>query len=239
MHGLNVRPEAMMPLINWLTQHGSDVYLIRLTGHTTDPPSISEITSQAWLDETMNGYQIARHAATRDSVPLFFLGYSLGALLGQIIISRYDAVVDRQVLIAPATAIRDRSYLLKFMFLFSENRILPSYTPAQVRANKGLPIKIYKILFGLSKDLVKARFDKVNIPTLTIVDPRDELVSYRKLRRHKRKYNLTEHQIIKLDTDLNGRSTKYHHLIISEPTMGETNWRTASASMAKFLFANE
>src|SRR5690606_27743505 len=58
--GLHLRPEAMMPLIGWPAQHASDVYLIRLAGHTTDPPSISEITSQAWLDETMNGYQIAR-----------------------------------------------------------------------------------------------------------------------------------------------------------------------------------
>jgi hypothetical protein len=145
---------------------------------------------------------------------------------------------DRQLLFAPAIGIRTRSHLVKLSFFLDERRKLPSYTPKEYRANKGLPIRFYKIMFRQEKMLRKNRFMHVNIPTLVFIDPADELISHRKLSKLSRRFQLTNFRFILLDSDLTDRETKYHHLIINERTMGEKNWKVVTREMSKFLFEN-
>ena len=85
-HGLNVRPAAMQPLIDWLNSKGSDVYLVKLSGHHQEGGvSIQEVTAAIWWEEMVYGYNIAKRTASLQGLPVYFLGYSLGALLGQTI----------------------------------------------------------------------------------------------------------------------------------------------------------
>lgn len=235
-HGLNLKPEAMLFLIHWLTEQGSDVYLVQLSGHRKAGMDIEDVTSSVWQREMLEGYKIAKQASLQNSVPLFFLGYSLGALLGQsmISLSETDAPFEKQILIAPATAIRLRSYLVKLLFPFGRRFRLPSYTPKEYRVNESLPLHIYDLLFTEENRVVTSGFSQSNIPTLVIIDPKDELVSYKRLKKRINRFSLSDYRLLVLDRQLKNRG--YHHLIIDEETMGKKNWGMVVDEFNKFLF---
>jgi esterase/lipase len=237
-HGLNLTPRAMLPLVAWLNEQGSDVYLVKLSGHHKDGVHIKEVTSSVWQQEMLDGYNMAKKTSLGASVPLYFIGYSLGALLGQSMVARSmkTAPFDKQILIAPAIAIRRRSYLLKLLFFLGKKMSLPSYTPKGFRVNESLPLSIYEILFSEERSLVQSRFCQLNMPTLIIIDPKDELISYKKLVRHISRYDLTNYRLLVLDHQLNGRSKPYHHLVIDEQTMGIKNWKMVTSELQRFLF---
>lgn len=241
VHGLNVKPAAMEPLITWLTHQGSAVYLVQLSGHYESGTPIKEVTPALWQEEMSAGYHKAKQATADNGVPLYFLGYSLGALLGQtmIILQQESACFDRQVLLAPATAIRTRSYLLRLLFFLGKQWMLPSFTPEAYRANKALPLHIYQCLFAEEKKLLKGMCSQLDIPTLIILDPKDELISYQKLQRLIKQYKLTQSKVLALHHHLEGRAGRYHHLILNEETMGATNWQLATNAMQQFLFQKD
>jgi len=238
VHGLNVKPSAMEPLVNWLSNQGSAIYLVPLSGHHEKGRSIKEVTATIWEAEMLAGYEQAKKSAVVNGLPLYFLGYSLGALLGQsmIVLNQQGGSFDKQVLLAPAMAIRSRSYLLKFLFLFGKHRMLPSFAPQTYRANNALPLALYQILFSEVKKVVQSEAQKLNIPTLIVIDPKDELISYTKLVQYVKRFQLTRYQIITLNDNLKSRRTQYHHLILDEESMGTTNWQLATKAIQAFLF---
>ena len=237
-HGLNLKPEAMLPLINWLAGQGSDVYLVKLSGHHPST-SITEVQPSTWQQEMLSGCELATKASLDNGVPLFFLGYSLGALLGQSVAAKYPERVKfhRQVLIAPAFAMRQRSILIRLLFLFGKQRKVPSFSPKEYRVNKSLPLLIYDILFREEEIVLASRFKNLNTPTLVVVDPKDELISYPRLSRQVKEFGLTNYRLLVLEHDLANRSGGYHHLIIDEPTMGKRNWEKVTSEMRQLLFA--
>ncbi len=235
-HGLNMKPAGMLAIAQWLTAQGTDVYLVKLSGHFEEAVPITQITTTLWEAEMLHAYQVAKQAAIENAVPLYFVGYSLGALLGQVLIASKEARFDKQILMAPATAIRTRSYVIKWLFFLNKKWLLPSYTPSPYRANNFLPLAAYEVVFRNEKNIMKTRFDTLNIPTLLFIDPKDELISYKKLVHYARLFNLSNYQIITLDSNLKKRISKFHHLVVSEETMGKENWAMATAKMAAFLF---
>lgn len=235
-HGLNLKPEAMLPLVEWLTAKGSDVYLVKLPGHHPNSIDIKDVTGPAWESEMVAGYRKARQSSVENSVPLYFLGYSLGALLGQTMVAlrMKDATFDKQVLFAPAIAMRKRSYLLKALLLLGKKRMLPSYTPEGYRANNALPLSVYEILFAEEKKVFKSRFETLKIPTLILIDPKDELISFKRLKRLKEKFGLENCRVVTVGEDAE-RSTQYHHLIINEQVTGRSSWIRITAAMENFF----
>src|SRR5882762_72852 len=112
----------MNDLVSLLTSQGIEAYLLTLSGHGVGLAPITSITPGMWDSDMQRGYDAAHRAAQEASLPLYFVGYSFGALLGQRLLSmNHHASFDKQVLLAPATAIRDRSRIIKFLFVFGEN----------------------------------------------------------------------------------------------------------------------
>ncbi|HYH16380.1 MAG TPA: hypothetical protein VD794_14220, partial [Flavisolibacter sp.] len=214
------------------------VYLVQLSGHYEEGVNIRQVTTALWQNEMFSGYTIAKQAAINYGLPLYFLGYSLGALLGQTMIAliQEKASFDKQILLAPAVAIRKRSHWLRILFFFNKQTLLPSFTPKDYRANKALPLHIYQILFNEEKKLWAAKEHHLNIPTLILIDPKDELISYSRLLQWINQFKLSHYRVIVLKEDLKNRKSQYHHLIISEETMGSVNWDIATNAIKQFLF---
>ena len=227
----------MLPLVTWLNDQGSDVYLLSLTGHEGDGAGIKTVTAMQWQQDVLKGYGTALQAAQSQNLSLFFLGYSLGGLLGQSVIQLGKGIgsFTKQVLIAPAITIRPRSYLLKGLFFLGPQYLIPSYTPAAYRVHAALPLQIYRILFSEEKKW-NSYPKKFPVPSLIFIDPKDELISYRKLKKEELKDEWGLCQVIELDSDLRHRSGNYHHLILDEATMGEKNWGMVVKAMKYFLF---
>jgi hypothetical protein len=238
VHGFNNRPAAMLPLIQWLNSQGSDVWLVSLTGHRESATDLANLTSTVWQQEMLDGYEAAKNAAAEQNVPLYFLGYSLGALLGQtmLVLPMKSAPFDKQVLLAPAIAFRRRASLLRFFFFLGWPASLPSFTPAAYRVNRSLPLSAYRVLFGEEAKLQKAEGGKLNFPTLVLLDPKDELISFKRLLQLIGCFGLTKYRVVRLNDQLKGRKERYHHLILDEQTMGKENWALAMAEIRAFLF---
>jgi esterase/lipase len=238
MHGLNTRPAAMMPLVHWLNQQGSDVFLVSLSGHHPQGVPLKEVDAGTWQQEVKLAYAAAKEAASANGLPLYFLGYSMGALLAQtaLTLPMQTAPFQKQVLLAPALSLRRRAGLLRLLCLFTKQLSLPSYTPKAYKANDSLPLSVYRILFAEEKKLQAAGFQHLNIPTLVIMDPKDELISCRGLQTLMNRLQLSQYRLLLLNDDLHGRSHRFHHLIVDEATMGNQNWETATQEMKTFLF---
>jgi hypothetical protein len=69
-----------------------------------------------------------------------------------------------------------------------------------------------------------------------LIDPKDELISYKRLQKWIQKHHLINYKVVTLDPDLTGRSKRFHHLILDEATMGKKNWQLATAQWKAFLF---
>lgn len=237
VHGLNNKPEVMNPIIDWLIGNGSEVYLVKLFGHHDNSGPIQDVKKDTWYEEFHNGYYIALDRAQELGVPINFLGYSLGALVGQYAIFKNKGNIQfsKQVLWAPATAMRTTSHLLKATFFLPGKWELPSYTPKAYQANNGIPIKVYKTLFRLQKEILKGEYAYLNIPTLVIIDPKDEAISLRKLKKYQNKFGLDQYRFVELNP-FEKRETKYHHLIVSQQTAGENNWSNMLESIQSFFY---
>jgi pimeloyl-ACP methyl ester carboxylesterase len=215
-----------------LNELGSDACLVHFT--KIHHP---HVTADILEKDIAEGYAMARLIAEKHLVPVYFLGYSLGALLGQYFLCLKPGTIkfNRQVLIAPATAIKLPRLVKSSISLLGDNLKIKSFAPWAYRLDKWLPAKMYKRLMFWERSILNARYAHLNIPTLLIMDPKDELISYLTLVRRMKEFGLTNYQCIILDSSLRGRSTRYHHLVIDEATMGKKNWFDVRSAIKGFL----
>jgi alpha-beta hydrolase superfamily lysophospholipase len=93
VHGLNLRPARMQPLIDCLNAAGVECLALSLHGqgdnYMPQPgldadaarrESFCRVTFELWRDEAFAAYTIARARADERGVPLLLAGFSLGAL---------------------------------------------------------------------------------------------------------------------------------------------------------------
>lgn len=237
-HGLNNKPTIMLPIVEWLRGQGSEVYLVKLFGHHEGTTPIKAMEKDSWYQEIRNAYYQAFERARELNVPIHFLGYSLGALVMQyaITVHKGKMTFDKQVLWAPATATRLTSVFLQAFFLLPKKWHLPSFTPKDYRANKGIPIKAYQYLYYMKKQVRQSKFKYLNIPTLIIADPKDELIDVKRLKKDQLQYDLKAYTILELNSSKIGRQTSYHHLIVDERAVGRNNWQKMLEAMTGFLY---
>ena len=238
VHGLNTAPAAMLPVVQWLNRQNIAAYLVLLSGHYAGGTPLQNVTASVWQQEVLAGYAAAKKAAGEKAVPLFFVGYSLGGLLGQsvLVLPAHSPPFDRQLLLSPAITLRRRAFLLRALFFLPPSVGLPSFSPPSYRVSTALPLRLYQVLFGEERKMQQADSSRLNIPTLVLMDPNDELISYKRLQKWIQKYHLTNYTVVTLDPDLTGRSKRFHHLILDEATMGKKNWQLATAQWKAFLF---
>jgi esterase/lipase len=250
VHGLNLNPERMRAIIIELNDTGIDVLNLSLRGHgsnylkndilPTDEArleSFRTVTYSLWANETYNAYLKVRQRASKKNVPVFFVGYSIGGLIGcDLVLSQPDVFYDRLVLFAPALNITVESYLLKALMPFP-NVVIDSLSPAHYRSNKGTPMAAYKALFEAADYFKNNVNDKLNIPTLIFIDEKDEFVSYSKLNEMIIQYNLNRWQIRTVHKDNNFGEKVSHHLMIDRDSVGTKMWNQIRDSLKKHLGA--
>lgn len=146
VHGLNTRPTAMQPWVAALLAAGIHVTLVILTGHEEPQPDESNEKKQArrhafraatrerWHTDIMHGYHALQQAAPKES-PRFFVGYSLGGVLGVELIQQGRLHFDSMLLLAPALAMHRRNGILRWLPL-PRGSLLPSVMPRRFRAHR-------------------------------------------------------------------------------------------------------
>lgn len=248
IHGLNLRPERMQSIITELNDAGIDALNLSLRGHGKNYAkdmnvSIDEarlesfrtVTYNIWLDEMYAAYAKVRERASLKKVPVYFIGYSLGGLLGcDLLLSRPDVSYDRMVLFAPAFTVTVESNLLKVLMPFP-NIVIDSLSPESYRSNKGTPMAAYKSLFEAIAYFESNINPKLNKPTIVFIDEKDEFISYLSLKEMIVRKNLDQWKInmVRKDHDVGDKVS--HHLIIDKESVGEKMWRDIRDAYKKHL----
>jgi alpha-beta hydrolase superfamily lysophospholipase len=237
IHGLNLKPDKMDSIITLLTQFDIDVLKMSLSGHGKNyTPKLHSGTGRArmetfkrvsfrlWREETYKAYDIAEKMSREKSVPLFLVGYSLGGLMGVDLFATWSAAYfNRMVLLAPALNLHILYYAAKFLLPFPK-LVIPSFSPASYRANFGTPVAAYRALFETIEHLHQNMTSKLNVPTIVIIDPKDELVPYQRLEKTIKSRNFDHWKFHLLKKSVKDAKKIPHHLIIDESTAGNDSW---------------
>lgn len=246
VHGLNLKPERMQSIIDELNDAGIDVLNLSLRGHGNNylrNPHLSDdearlesfqtVTYRLWLTEIYTAYLKVRQRAYKKRVPVFFVGFSLGGLMGcDLLLLQNDVSYDRMVLFAPALNITVEGYLLKALMPFP-NMVIDSLSPIYYRSNVGTPMAAYKAIFEAVDNFNKNANDKLNKPTLIFIDEKDEFVPFAKLNEIITQRNLDRWQVhvVRKDSYI-GENISYH-LIIDKDSVGPQMWKQMKEAIKK------
>lgn len=248
IHGLNLRPDKMESIIEILTGSGVDALNLSLRGHGKNYSqqdgsddaqarlkAFKSVSYELWRDEIYAAYKIAKHRSNQNSVPLFFVGFSFGALMGvDLLASMPDVQFDRMVLFAPGLKIHSRYQIARVLSPFP-GLTLPSFSIKSYRDNDGTPVVAYNALLDSLEHLDKNLNPKVNVPALIFIDQKDEFVSYDELKKLVENDNFDQWKFHVVKKEGSGEPGKIHHLIIDEASTGKGVWKEMITVMMKHL----
>gem|GEM_PF-1010187 len=255
VHGLNVRPDMMEPVIAILNSAGIEALNVSLyghgdnfIGHSHDPASdkrdrlesFKRVSYFLWLNEVHQAYLKVMLRARKLGVPVFFVGYSLGGLLGCDLLAAKPGVhFDRMVLFAPAIKLHPSiGYKLRPLKPFPEF-VIDSEAPEEQRANDGTPVAAYAALLEAIEDVEAHLGPKLNVPTLVFVDKEDEFVSHELLQGLIHDNGFDRWEIAAVAKDNATDATISHHMILNEQSLGAGMWKEIARRIrAHFLPAS-
>ena len=238
IHGLNSRPDIMEPIIAKMNDFGIDCLNLSLRGHgenythldnTTGADARLEafqsVTYQLWKTEAYHAYHLVKRKGNLHGTPLFFVGFSMGGLLGvDLLSSNPNVKLDKMVLFAPALKMHKRNSLLKILSPFPRI-VVPSIAHRSYLTNDGTSIAAYNALFDMYAHLENNLNPKINIPTVVFIDEQDELISFSGLQNMVRDQNLDQWKIHPIKKDKTATGVRMHHLIIDEASVGNKMWQ--------------
>jgi len=239
IHGLNLRPDRMRPLADELRGMGLAVVLCSLRGHGENYTPIAgrssviarldsfrQTTYAGWRAEVEAAYAATVALAQPTAAPLFLVAFSLGALLGCDLLATCPTVhFDRMVLLAPALALRSYSHLPHLLSRWP-TVALRSFAPRHYRNNPATPIAAYNALRTALLSLRRHADTKLNVPTLLLIDPQDELVSPPGLQRFIQRAQLFHWRLSLVKKQPTQPELAFHHLIIDAASVGPVMWQS-------------
>ena len=248
VHGLNLNPDRMVNLIRVLNTMGIGAMQLSLRGHgdNFDPvpdmehadarmEAFKTVSHQIWAEDFLQAYQETSQLKRELEVPLFLIADSFGALLAlDLSLNESDVEFDRMVLFAPALSMNGRNFIIRLLSPFPRF-VIPSLSPKFYKANRGTPQAAYAVVFDTLARFERSVGQKINIPTLVFIDPRDELVSYLGLRAMIKQHKLDRWRVVRIDKDETTAATGIHHLIIDPASVGQSTWNRMAQAMKSHL----
>ncbi|MFI5389871.1 MAG: alpha/beta hydrolase [Bacteriovoracales bacterium] len=234
LHGLNSWPSTMDPIALFLNKKGIHVLRGALKGHQGSYEEMEHVSREIWFSETSALYQEALKKSKELKVPLYFVGYSIGALLFMDLISNSPEKieVEKMILFSPAISIRAHLRFFSFIFYLPGSLKLPSRNLPEYRSDDYTPFAAYDALW---KSYGRINWDKITPPkALIIMDSDDELISFGGVERIVKK--IPEWELFEVDTSGSRNSGKYHHLTFNEKCYAIGVWENIEKKMENFLW---
>jgi esterase/lipase len=218
--GLNLLPSKMDSLAKFFTSKKCDVLRISLGANP-----------EHWTEKFSDSYDEALEHAEIMQRPLYFLGFSLGALVGIHYIARhpYQQFI-KCALIAPATHTKAFTIIPALLASIFPKGSLPSFNLENYRERSCTTLAEYKKMRTLQKAIMNSlKNNDINIATLLIINPQDELVDSSDLAKFAASNPLWS--TLKLTNKSSQPSKKYHHLIIDSDSIGVEGWEKMLQSL--------
>lgn len=248
IHGLNLRPDKMESLIAVLNEAGYDALNLSLRGHGTNYlphpgldaatarlDALKTVTSDLWKAEALAACNRVQNRTARQNQAPLLVGCSMGALIGlDLFTSRADVRFDKLILLAPALKLHGHNHLIRLLAPFP-CLVIPSPNSPAYLANRGTPMAAYNSFFQILAHFHEHLSARVNVPTITFIDPRDEIVSYDGLQDLVRESKLDRWQIHPVRKGAIRDQKILHHLVIDEPSTGEDAWQNMVELIRRYV----
>ena len=237
VHGLNLRPSKMDPLILFLNNLGGKSLRVALEGHRGSLEEQKLVTWTKWLDQYHDHYCLALKEANKLQVPLINFSFSLGALVSLGHIAHQEAnPYDRMVMMAPAAWIHWYGKVPQW-FSFLGSRIgVPSKNLEAYRSQKTTSLAAYEAMGQGRQEVAEISHKNLKKPTMVIIDPDDELVSIKKMREFIREKKLNDlWQVMEVSNEKTSLKKSFHHLIVDKDSLGENQWKLLLERLSSFL----
>lgn len=208
-HGLNLHPAKMDSLARFFTEKNCDVLRMALG---SDP--------EKWEEKFADDYDKAREHAEVLERPLYFVGYSLGALAGlHFMLKNPDHEFRKMALFAPAIHTKAFARLSAWLSYIVPGGCLPSLNLKDYRERNYTTLAEYRKMYEFQKDVQPAA---VGIPALIILSRKDELIHFKKMEKFaSQNRNCTLMEISNHGSLL---PKKYHHLMIDDMSLRQSEW---------------
>lgn len=226
-HGLNNNPECFGPLIHYFQEKGHETELVILPCHGEDRLEARSVKEAIRIFD--------RRMKELKDVPYVAIGFSHGALYLQLWLEQNQEHKPlKQVLLAPALYIRRQKLIEKALKILPSSFVLKSLSPKAFRRYEMLSAWEYNILVQgmLTWQKVHGAF---RIPTMVLIDPKDELVDTTTLKRELEKANprfsvhLFERSYLK-------KGLGCHHILFHPDYFQEKDWKNFTLKLESFLF---
>ena len=234
VHGLNLRPETMNPLCEFLNSCGFHVLRAGLTAHDGGVEEKHLSSFATWRQEVSAAYQEMQ--ARFPEYDRGILGYSLGGTLTiDLLYGSSDINPRALILLAPAVCIQPYFNLARpLLFLRHFRCSLISLIPKPYYAQRFTPVSMYAAALQ-AFDSVRAISDLPGrTQALVLCSPNDGLVDFSALKNWIARNKLVNWKVAALETAAAG-FRNFNHLIIDQNGMGDTSWRKMTKIMREYL----
>ena len=253
IHGLNLQPDRMGPVIENLNRSGIDVLGLSLRGHGKNfdhrddmdaaaarLESFKNVSYTLWLNEAYLAYRQVQKRARQHHTPVFLTAFSIGGLIGlDLLISNPDVHFDKMVLLAPALALHPTVYLERILSPFP-HLVIPSLADDAYLANKkGTPVAAYNALFEALDYFEENAGSKLNVPTLIFIDKQDEFIPLRGLKALAEEHQLDQWQFYIVQKEAEMAAGTFHHHILDASSTGEGVWQAMMAAVTGHLLGDK
>ncbi len=236
LHGLNLKPSKMNSLSHFWSSQGYSVLRGTLSGHFGSEEEMKAVTQLTWRRNVSNLICHAWKRASNANLPLYFLGYSLGAasMIDTLKSQGLPNPFEKMILLAPAIRVKWYANLTKIVSFFSGKIMIPSGNLKDYRSQNGTATAAYSSLHQII-DTIEAPYTSMNVPTWIYLDPDDELISKSGLQELVDHKDLNLWSLKLINKSKTSLDKNYHHLIIDPPTLGAESFNQMSADMKSFI----
>lgn len=237
-HGINSNPVKLRELADSLFDLGHTPILLALEGHHPAAEKLDDITASDWLQQARQCALSGSELARKHGVPFYFVGYSLGALIGAYLEVEQQVHFERMVLFAPAIETKYYTHLIRYVW-----DDLPIFGLSDGGYNYHtpyIPAKAFKNVFAIQDQFHDSLKSKVfpNIPVKVFVHPKDLLIDVNGLKQFKNMHKLdmwTIQELSNIDGQGVDTASKYKHLVIDSKSLGTKIWQLVSKAIAEFF----
>jgi esterase/lipase len=225
IHGLNNTSESFIPLQQKLNSLDMECVLIKLPGHGINRYEATSLElAMQTFDESLRPHIKSDY---------FVVAFSQGALYFQLWLDKQtENRPQKQVLIAPALSIRFFTVAEKLIKSVPRMICIPSQTPKQFRRYPFLFGWEYKTLFSGAREY-KGIKKKMPIPTLVLIDPKDEVIDANSL---KKEMDENKVELIYFSRPyLKGKRPGKHHILFHPDYFAESDWEKIIKTIDDFL----
>lgn len=234
-HGLNLNPDKMKSFYPLIESLGGVADLVEFAGHTKGKlREYNQVSKDQWVHNIDDKFQ--NYLKNYRGVPLYFLGFSLGAVAGLSYLQQnleFQNYLKKQIFLAPG--IEPHSIYEKiYRSMGFPNILVPSLNRFEYKIHKINSLRVNNEIFKLIDDVKSKNLELINIPTLVFLNPRDELISLKKTIKFIKKSNLSNWKVSKLTPKRKLWPPMFHHLIVDEMSVGG-EWQKMQNEISEFI----